>query len=192
MPREARLRAERAAGLCVRHGQARSIRGHVQRPDARSLRVVQTRARDDRGRGVLAQSLLLLPGRPWGRGAAAFGRSGARRADGDELSRRETAAPAARHAGFCRKTHRGALAGRGEGSGKSAQGRLFRSRYFRHRRGRRVLQHEQPGRVRDRHATEQRLPRPGAHACGRMSSLRGASHKLLPPPLWGRGGEGGA
>ena len=54
----------------------------------------QARARDDRGRGVVAEPLLLLPGRARRRGAAAVGRSGARRADGDELSRRAARASA--------------------------------------------------------------------------------------------------
>ena len=68
--------------------QARGVRRHVQRPDAGASGPVQARARDDRGRGVVAQPLLLLPGRAWRRGARAVRRSGARRADGDELSRR--------------------------------------------------------------------------------------------------------
>ena len=60
----------------------------------------QDRARDDRGRGVLAEPLLLLPGRARRRGAAIFRRSGARRIDGDELSRGAIAEAPARHARF--------------------------------------------------------------------------------------------
>ena len=53
-----------------------------------AVRPVQARARDDRGGGVIAKSLLLLPHRSWRGGAAIFRRSAARRAHGDELSRR--------------------------------------------------------------------------------------------------------
>ena len=50
-------------------------------------RAVEARARDDRGRGVVAEPLLLLPGLAWRGGAAVFRQSAARRADRDELSR---------------------------------------------------------------------------------------------------------
>ena len=43
-------------------------------------RPVQARARDDRGRGVVAEPLLLLPDRAWRGGAAIFRQSAARRA----------------------------------------------------------------------------------------------------------------
>jgi hypothetical protein len=44
--------------------------------------------RENRGRGVLGEPLLLLLYRPWCRRARAVGRSRARRVDGDELPRR--------------------------------------------------------------------------------------------------------
>ena len=77
---QARLRAERAQGLHLRHGEAFRLRRHVQRSDAGAVGPEQARARDDRGRGFGAQPLLLLPRRPWRRGASAFRRPGARRA----------------------------------------------------------------------------------------------------------------
>ena len=76
------------AGLRLRHGEARNLRRHVQRPDAGRVRPVQARARDDRGRGVVAEPLLLLPDRARRRGPAIFRQSAARRAARDELSRR--------------------------------------------------------------------------------------------------------
>ena len=63
VPGQARLRAECARRLCLRHGEARSFRRHVQRPDAGAERALQARARDDRGRRVVAEPLLLLPDR---------------------------------------------------------------------------------------------------------------------------------
>ena len=92
------------------------VRCHVQRSDAGAVGLEQARARDDRGRGIVAQSLLLLPGRPWRRGAAALRRSAARRTDGDELSRGAAVEARARHARFRRQAHRRAVAGRGRGS----------------------------------------------------------------------------
>ena len=49
--------------------------------------------------------------------------------------------------------------------------RLHRSRHLGHRLGRGLLQHDQPARLRHRHAAEQRLSRAGAirHHCGRTS-----------------------
>ena len=71
MPGKARLRSQRAESLCVRHGEARSFRRHVQRPDARPIGPFQARARNDRGRGVVPQPLLLLSRRAWRSGARA-------------------------------------------------------------------------------------------------------------------------
>ncbi len=96
-------------GLCLRQRQARSLRRHVQRPDAGAVGPVQARARDDRGRGVVAQPLLLLPGGARRRGARAVGRSAARRTDGDELSRRAAEQAPARHARLRGQAHRRAL-----------------------------------------------------------------------------------
>ena len=45
---------------------------YLQRPDAGAVRPLQARARDDRGRGVVAEPLLLLPHRAW-RGGAQLG-----------------------------------------------------------------------------------------------------------------------
>ena len=95
--------------------QARGLRRHVQRPDAGAVRLDQARARDDRGRGLGAEPLLLLPRRPWRRGASAIRRSGARRTDGDELSRRAADAARARHARLRRQAHRRAVDDRGCG-----------------------------------------------------------------------------
>src|SRR5882724_4132942 len=89
MPGEARLCAERAARLCLRQRQARSLRGLLQRSDAGAVRLVEARTRDDRGRRVLAEPLLLLSHGAWRRSARLLGRSGARRDDGDELPRRQ-------------------------------------------------------------------------------------------------------
>src|ERR1700752_3232815 len=100
---EARLRAERAARLYVGQREARSLRGLLQRPDARAFRPLEARARNDRGCRVITEPLLLLPDRAWRGGARLFGRPGARRADGDELSRREADQEAARDAGFFRE-----------------------------------------------------------------------------------------
>ena len=96
--REARLCSERSSGLFVRRSEAPDLRRDLQRPDARALRPVQARARNDRGRRVLAEPLLLLPGRARRRGARAVRRSGAGRADGDELPRRPVEQAAPRHA----------------------------------------------------------------------------------------------
>ncbi len=43
----------------------------------------------------------------------------------------------------------------------AARGRLLRPRHLGHRLGRRLLQHVEPGRRRDRHAAERRVPRHG-------------------------------
>ena len=70
---------------------------------------LQARARDDRGGRVGAEPLLLLPHRAWRRGAHLLGRSGARREDGDELSRREADQKAARDARLLGEDHGGVL-----------------------------------------------------------------------------------
>src|SRR5262249_25579312 len=86
MPGQARLRAERPSRLRFRYGEAGALRRHVQRSDARRLRSLKARARDDRGSRVIAEPLLLLPYGPWGRGQAIFRQSIARRASCHELS----------------------------------------------------------------------------------------------------------
>ena len=79
--------------------------------------LTQARTRDDRGRGVVAEPLLLLPGRARRRGARAFRRSGARRADRDELPRRRGSIQRQRgHARFRGQADDRALDGRGRGS----------------------------------------------------------------------------
>src|SRR3546814_19641346 len=87
MRREDRLRAERAAELRLRRQEAARLLGHVQRPDAGTLRAQQARTRDDRGGGQKHQSLLLLPDRERRRGAPADGRSEAWGAYGDEVAK---------------------------------------------------------------------------------------------------------
>jgi len=67
---------------------------------------------DDRGSGVIAESLLLLPDRTRCRGAAIFRQPAARRTDRDELPRRAPVQAPARHARLCRQAHRRALARR--------------------------------------------------------------------------------
>src|SRR6188508_3189009 len=47
MPGQARFRAQCPARLRLRHGEAGNLRRHVQRPDARGLRPLKARARDD-------------------------------------------------------------------------------------------------------------------------------------------------
>src|SRR5436190_3587798 len=113
MPREARLRAERAAGICIRHGEARSVRRDVQRPDARAVRLVEARTRNDCGCRLFPESLLLLLGRARCRGPTAVRGPRIGRADGDELSRRAAYATPAIDARFRRETHGRAVAGRG-------------------------------------------------------------------------------
>src|SRR5665213_4097217 len=85
MPGQARLRAQCAAGLRLRHGETGNFRRSLQRLDARRFGAVETRARDDRGGGVVAEPLLLLPDGARRVGAAIFRQCAARRADGDEL-----------------------------------------------------------------------------------------------------------
>ena len=92
MPWRSSASCQRAARLCLRREEAARLHRHVQRPDAGRFRPDQARARDDRGRRLVGQPLLLLPDRAWRGGAAAVGRSGARRDDGDELPRRRPVA----------------------------------------------------------------------------------------------------
>ena len=49
-----------------------------------------------------------------------------------------------------------------EDRARLAPRRLYRPRYLGYRRGRRLLQHVEPRRIRDRHAAEQRLSSAGA------------------------------
>src|SRR4029077_14924238 len=165
-----RSRTQRAQGLCLRQCEAFSLCRHVQRSDAGAVGLEQARARDDRGRGLLVQPLLLLPRRPWRGGAGVVRRSGAWRTYGHELSRRPALAARAGDAGFCRKAVGRALGRRGRGPGRLAPGGLQRSRYLGHRRCRRLFQHVEPDRVGDRHAAEQRLSWPGT-----VNGSRGAS-----------------
>src|SRR5438552_7493195 len=164
MSGQARLRAERAARLRVRQRQARSLRGLLQRPDAGAFGTLQARARDDRGRRVLAEPLLLLPHRAWRSGAGLFGRPGARRNDGDELPRRKAHQKAARHARFRRENHQRFVGDRGGRPRGTASRWLFRPRHLGHRRGRGILQHVEQGRERDRHASERGVSRAGTVA----------------------------
>ena len=68
-----------------------------------------------------AEPLLLLPRRARRGRAAALRRSGARRVDGDELSRRRACAAAPRHARFRREAHGSAMRDRGGGPGGAAR-----------------------------------------------------------------------
>ena len=104
MPGQARLRAECPPRLCLRHDEARTLRRHVQRPDARGLRRLKARARDDCGGRILAEPLLLLPRRPRRRGQAILRQSAARRASCHELSGGAAEQAPACNARFCRQT----------------------------------------------------------------------------------------
>ncbi len=63
---------------------------------------------------------------------------------------------------FAVKLTQAAMGGGGRRSRAPAPRRLQRSRHLGHRLGRRLLQHDQPARLRDRHAAEQRLSRASA------------------------------
>ena len=62
---------------------------------------------------------------------------------------------------FAVKLTTAALGDRGGGSRAAAPRRLQRPRHLGHRLGRRLLQHDQPARLRHRHAAEQRVSRAG-------------------------------
>ena len=90
--------------------EACGLRRHVQRSDAGAVGPEQARARDDRGRGVGVQSLLLLPGRPRRLRAPALRRSRSWRTHGDELSGGAPVAARARHARLRRQARGRAVA----------------------------------------------------------------------------------
>ncbi len=144
-----------------------------------ALRSVQARARDDRGRGIVGEPLLLLPrGARRGR-AGALRRSAAGRADGDELPRRPAIRASARDAGFCREADRRAVGGRGSRPRTAAAGRIHRARHLGHRGGRGVLQHVESRRLGDRYAPQFRLPSPSPVATGRLSLIHWKRKAIL-------------
>ena len=136
---------------------------YLQRPDAGAVRPLQARARDDRGRGVVAEPLLLLPHRAWRGGAHLFGRSGARRADGDELSRRAGSTRRQRAMlDFAVKLTTESWAIEEEDRDALRRAGFSRPRHLGHRGGRRLLQHVEPR----RRATDMR-PNAVYHGQGR-------------------------
>jgi AhpD family alkylhydroperoxidase len=82
------------------------------------------------------------------------------------------------------RPHRRARPGRRSGSRQAAEGGFQRSRHLGHRRGRRLLQYDQPFRHGDRHDAERGVPR--ARALGH-SCRRGDTHAPVAP---GRSNDG--
>ena len=159
VPREARLRAERVPRLPVAAVATGGLDAPLRRRHGADRVAARGRARDDRGRRLDGQRVLLLPRRARLLGAQADARSGQRRPHHARLQAgRDHAAPA-RDPRLRARADGGAGRARGGRSRRAARARPERRGPLGRDRDRGDVQLHEPHGARDGDAAEPRVPR---------------------------------